>query len=490
MVAAAAWWTLGCEGASEAAKPSSGTDADADTDADTDVDSDSDADSDSDSDADTSTDPAADNDNDGLSNGFEEELGTDPNDSDSDDDGVSDLVEWVAGTDPLDPDSNPQAEGNFYFLVPYNNAPDPTEDTLEFATDIQTADLFFLMDTTASMGGEIDNLMSSLSTFIIPEVEDIIGDIWYGVGRFDDYPQMPYGDASEGDVVYQLVQQMTPDPALAQTAVNTLDTHWGQDLAESTVPALYVTATGEGLGSYLDPQDSCDPGAVGYPCFRDGAIPIIMLFTDAPFHNGPGDYDAYTSITPDPPTYSEAVDALNAIHAKVLPVWSPSGYPSSVESHCISIATDTGAVDYTDNPLVFGIDQYGNGIDVEVVNAVDALAHDVPLDISALGRDDESDDVDATVFIDYITPFNENTPLCTGDLVTLDIDDDTINDVFVDVMPGTPVCFDVVPAENTTVPATGDPQLFVAFIDVLGDFITVLDTREVYFLVPPDTPIE
>ena len=101
-----------------------------------------------------------------------------------------------------------------------------------------------------------------------------------------------------------------------------------------------------------------------------------------------------------------------------------------------------------------------------------------------------ADDVDATVFIDFITPFNEDTSSCTGGLTTLDIDDDTIDDVFVDVVPGTPVCFDIIPAENTTVPPAGDPQVFTAYVDVLGDFITVLDTREVYFLVPPETPVE
>jgi hypothetical protein len=32
---------------------------------------------------------------------------------------------------------------------------------------------------------------------------------------------------------------------------------------------------------------------------------------------------------------------------------------------------------------------------------------------------------------------------------------------------------------------TADPQLFRAEVDVLGDGVTVLDTRTVYFLVPP-----
>jgi hypothetical protein len=47
------------------------------------------------------------------------------------------------------------------------------------------------------------------------------------------------------------------------------------------------------------------------------------------------------------------------------------------------------------------------------------------------------------------------------------------------------VCFDIYPERNMTVPATDEPQVFKAYVDVIGDGITVLDTRDVYFLVPP-----
>lgn len=68
----------------------------------------------------------------------------------------------------------------------------------------------------------------------------------------------------------------------------------------------------------------------------------------------------------------------------------------------------------------------------------------------------------------------------------MDRDGDGVRETFEDVAPGTPVCFDIVARMNDVVPPTREPQLFRAAIDVLGDGVTVLDTREVFFVVPPD----
>jgi hypothetical protein len=147
-------------------------------------------------------------------------------------------------------------------------------------------------------------------------------------------------------------------------------------------------------------------------------------------------------------------------------------------------------VDDVGNPLVFSVSSAGTGLDESVVNAVQTLANSVPMDISTEDWDDPSDTEDATIFIDYITPFNETTAECTGGLVTEDLDADGIDDIFLDVNPGWPVCFDVIPKMNTTVEQIPEPQLFKAFIDVVGNNVTVLDTRTVFFLVPPSEPID
>jgi len=445
---------------------------------------------------DTDTDPSGDNDNDGLSNGFETDQGTDPNDSDSDDDGVSDFVEYVAGTDPLDPSSNPGAQGDFFFMVPYQTTPIPPEDTLVFSTKIQVADVFLLMDTTGSMSGEIDNLKSSLTSTVIPQIQAIIPQAWFGVGFHDDYPVGEYG--SSPDQPFGLLQKMTSDSALALAGVNLLALHNGNDGPESQVPALWSIATGTGLGDYLADQTTCEDGFIGYPCFRSGAIPIILLMTDAPFHNGPSGYSAYgTDVTPEPPNYSDLIGALDTIHAKVLPIFSGDDTDSVGKTHCDDVALDTGA-HIDGDPLTFVISSSGTGLGTSVVDAVEQLATGVPMEISAVTRDDTSDAVDATAFIDRIVPNtaggieDPQNPgmICVGGLATANNDDDEYQDLFLGVQPDTAVCFDVVAAANEIVPPTMSYQLFTAYIDVIGDNVTLLDTREILFLVPPSVPVE
>ncbi|MCK9463778.1 MAG: thrombospondin type 3 repeat-containing protein [Proteobacteria bacterium] len=465
-------------------------------DADSDADSDTDVDADVDSDSDTDPGSYADDDGDYLSDAFEEELGTDPEDPDSDGDGCPDFVEWFAGTDPLDPDSNPAAEGHSYFLIPYEEATVPDEDTFVFATEIRLADVFFAMDTTGSMNGEISNLKGTLTSTIVPGLQAAIDSVWFGVGFFDDYPVSPYGTAAT-DSVFGLLQAMTPNVATAQDGVDALALHGGNDWAEGQVPALWAIATGEGLGGFLDPQTGCPPGRYGYPCFRPGAMPIVILMTDAPFHNGPGGYDPYGSdVSPTAPTYLEAVEALGELHARVITVYSG---PVEVDgqTHCEALSLDTGAA-VDGEPLMFPIASTGAGLDEAIVGAVDELVTAVPLDISTFARDYESDTVDAAALIVRVVPNTEGgladpqdpTVICVGGLDTENNDGDPEDDVFTDVFPGTPVCFDIVPiAQNETIPEQLEPQLYPAFVDVYGAETVLLDTREVFFIVPPTVPV-
>ena len=68
----------------------------------------------------------------------------------------------------------------------------------------------------------------------------------------------------------------------------------------------------------------------------------------------------------------------------------------------------------------------------------------------------------------------------------IDTNADGVKDTFTAVVVGTPVCFEILPAMNTTVHPKSSAQFFNAFIDVLGMPGSVkLDRRTVLFLVPP-----
>ena len=432
-----------------------------------------------------------DSDGDGLGDGRARELGTDPRSADTDGAGVSDLIEVSAcpegdascASDATDPGSSPRTRGDFVFAEPYMMPPTPERDTLDFATDIRKADVYFLIDTTGSMGTAIGNVRRTLSTDIIPAIRAEIPDVEVGVGDFQDYCYGGYGGS--GDYPYRHGQDISPDVSRSQSAVNGLRASGGWDGPESYVPALYATATGSGL-STCGPRArmDCPAGRWGYPCFRDGAVPIVVLIGDNEFHNGPGGAYPYSGI-PGAPSYAATVAALRERNVRVISVWT-SGTGAA---HIRQLATDTGAVDGSGNPLV--TTGTGGTVGRNVVDQIRILANQTRFDISVRFDDDPSDMVDTfAAFVDRIEA-NEAGDAARGceALPAVDSDGDGVKDTFPDVTAGTRVCFDIVVKENTTVEPTADPQVFKATLTVLGDGFTELDARDVFFLVPGEVEI-
>ena len=205
---------------------------------------------------------------------------------DTDGDGVPDAYD----SQPTNP-AVTGFEGGFFHVLPLGST---ALDPLVLSVRVRTADIYFLMDTTGSMGGEIATLKATLNTTVIPAIRTTIPDAWFGVGSHDDYPFSAYGGSTAiyGDVVYRNLLDITdPAPAAGATAitnaVNLLTTHWGNDWAESQSQALWSIATGSALGTYSAAHSCAIPGRFGYPCFRAGTVPIVILLTDAPYHNGP-----------------------------------------------------------------------------------------------------------------------------------------------------------------------------------------------------------
>ncbi|MBZ0121471.1 MAG: MSCRAMM family adhesin SdrC, partial [Sandaracinaceae bacterium] len=242
-----------------------------------------------------------DSDNDGLSDREETTVYfTDPLDDDTDRDGFTDLAEAAVGTDPNSASSQIPPE-TFYVVLPYQG--EMVERDLVFGTSVRKADVFFMLDGTGSMDGERSRLVGSLST-IVPRLAMSIRDVGVGFGGFAGFGGPAGGtctsifgiescpDGPTGDEPFRLDQVITTNLAEMQAGVSRLHTDYGGANWASSNEALYLAATGEGFQPWLGPQ-SC-PGIpdemgrrYGYPCFRPGSLPIMVVMTDTSSKNGP-----------------------------------------------------------------------------------------------------------------------------------------------------------------------------------------------------------
>lgn len=135
-----------------------------------------------------------DTDGDGLSDGLEEDLGTDPNDTDSDDDGATDGAEYDAGTDPLDANDVPgQGESSIIVYaatcpVAYagNNFFNDCDATagIDFALGVPASE-FFASQTTDANGNAV---FAGLDGGLYVLATDLPGDALEDIEVFCEVP--------------------------------------------------------------------------------------------------------------------------------------------------------------------------------------------------------------------------------------------------------------------------------------------------------------
>lgn len=440
-----------------------------------------------------------DSDNDGIPDSEEHgRTGTDPYDRDSDDDGVTDLGELAAGTDPRDhADTIP--EGDFFVVLPYLGAHDVRR--LQFGTNLQVADIYFLIDTTGSMEEPIANVQSSLS-HIADEIALSIPDVQMGVGHFEDFPfsaGSPFGTTfygMAGDEAYSNSQDITGELPLVQSALDALTLGTGGDGPEAQVEALYQTATGMGgnwnfmggAASWALPRRDCpailDEIGVrrGYPCFRPGSLPIVILVTDLEWHNGSADGMRwpYSTIVPSPHTLPQAAAALAEIGGRYIGVVIPDmmtgmAFPTDHEA----VANMTGSVDRTGQPLVY--EAFAGEVSNRIIDGIDELAHHTPMDVSTATEDRQPnpDGTDATGFIKSIIALEGYGPGAGEGYVSHD------ESQFYGVTPGTVVEFSVDFFNDIVMPPV-TAQVYRARIIILGNRVARLEVRNVYIIVPPE----
>lgn len=433
---------------------------------------------------------------------------TDPANEDSDGDGFTDLAEVATRHDPND-GSDRIPEDTYYVVLPYEGGPEERE--LVFGTTLRKADVFFMMDGTGSMSAERDRLVSSLDG-IVAQLTMTIADVGVGFGGFAGFGGPGSGDCTtvfgmtvcddgpDGDEPFRLDQVITTDLATMRAGAMRLHADYGGANWASSNEALYQAATGEGFQPWLGAQN-CTPvpdevgRRYGYPCFRPGALPIMVVLTDTSSRNGPltagvsgGTYDPsnFTMSPRGPHTHAETLAALRTIGARVIGVLSGQEISSPTpQAQFTQWATDTGTLDASGAPILFNIASDGSGLDSSIVEAIRTLAEETPQDVSAAVRDGEDipvevGPVDAGMFIKAITPaslFDGANNIACPEAGRCD------EVRFYQITPGNRVTFRIRFLNDFQEPRS-HAQVFLAEILVLGNGVAELDSRPVVIVVP------
>lgn len=283
--------------------------------------------------------------------------------------------------------------------------------TFDVPVELAIVDVMFVIDATASMLDEIDNVRRRLRDFVVPEVRRIIPDAAFGVAFVGEFPVQPHGPPSVRP--YELRSPITLDTLQVEAALAG-PPEWGNfDEPEAQVEGLYQVATGAGLAPWIDPSSGCPMGGLGGACFRREALPILLLVTDAPMNNGPpgvSPVSRYRFTRPARPhTYDEAVEALRQLGALTIGLGARDAFAMSPMSHLRQLALDTGAVDGS-GPLAFDIGSDGSRVGSSVVDAIGRLAAGTPLDVDAIMEDVPGDPWDARELVRAIIAQSVDPP--------------------------------------------------------------------------------
>jgi hypothetical protein len=434
------------------------------------------------------------------------------------------------------------AQQDFFFILPYVDPAGQMMKPLDFATAIPAIDVFFSMDTTGSMTGEIANLQSALTGTVIPGIQAAVANTQFGVGAQEDFPVSSYGGlGGDGtlDQPLKVLQTITSNMSALSTAVSHLSTSTGSpiggggDTPEAGLESIYQIATGEGLSGPSPTSVPANHAGVGGVAFRAGTMPVVVGISDADSHglNETGacgtSAEGYTgTVATVAHSRAQTKTALANICARFVGI-APQPNPSPANLSCFAepyqqdLATTTGARvppaawDFTGTrptgcaasqcctgfsgagrapdaqglcPLVFRANLDGTGVSTSIVTGIQMLTRFATFDVTSQTTGGQTDingnplpaGYNTAYFIKAVTPATYTLPPPPPVLPNPTYDTTT----FHNVTPGTQVGFNV-DAFNDFVMQTDQPQIFRANIQVLAGGCTPLDQRDVLILVPP-----
>ena len=300
---------------------------------------------------------------------------------------------------------------------------------ITFATRIQQADVFFLVDNSASLKPAIDALRTSLGA-IVAGVRTALPDVRFGVGSFDSMPDAPEGTTlllptddgqagRPGDYTLWLRQRLTFETSLVQTAFDNMRTisqdsggrYLGGNSPECQVTAMYEVLTGAGtrsggyatdaasLRSVQNARDAMGNGwvatsvptrdclgidqAYGWGCFQPWRVPIIVLFSDAAWFDGPAPSSPMSNRGWRYPELDAAMRMRGAFFLGVdVSIVGTSG-PTYANS--VYLSRSTGSIDAMRRPVAIATASSGglSSTATGVINGITTLIGQARQDVTA-----------------------------------------------------------------------------------------------------------
>ncbi len=419
-----------------------------------------------------------DNDGDGVPDLQEVTLGTDMNNPDTDGDGFTDGAEVAAGTSPTDPNS---VISGIYVTVPERTT---VEQSFEFTLNVKMGDVMFMIDTTCSMSSTLTGMSSQFSG-IETGLHTALPDVEFGVSQHDDYPYTGMG-TSGIDHPFALDQQITDDTSAVQTALSRLSIHSGGDTPESSMEGLYQVLTGVGYdmkcdgrfdsstdvkpfmssagdlfggsgGQYYNASTSGGATGVGVG-FRPYALPIIIYATDAQMRDKTAPYRDAQAVPPQAcnnATEAEVATAAKNMGAYLIGVSVGGSSTNSAYAQMNTLAADTNSLDSSGNKLVYTWSGSSATLKTTIINAVTDLVSAVRFSTVTLVPDDP---------YGFVTGIDPSSYDMSGS------------------PDGETVSFNL--TFRGAVPAGTTDQTYHVALNVLGDGTVLLDTLDIYIVVP------
>jgi len=381
------------------------------------------------------------------------------------------------------------------FDFPYQGSTAPPEATLDAPTSYRRVDAYLLVDNTSSMVDELAAMAANLTLVLDdltcnvqggacagdddcppgticfegqciddPDATGCIAQFWTGVGSYNDCN------------TYANLQFIQADPTATAAAIP------GVGAGGAEAPMQSVACVAGPAFCSNDPECGADPGVpfpLGCPGYRNDAFRILMHFTDADDQAGP----ACAFVTTEDAGMMLAANRIR--YVGIIGDGDDGAQdPLTPFERARQLGIVSGSTDAFGEPFVyFAVD---DAVPSAVSEALSNITHAMPVRISLEIVDGPGDGVDATQLIDYVETNVSGEGSCTGGLVTTDENGDGRPDTFIDVLPGTPVCWTIRPvAQNTTIPPATEEQSFEAIAVVRTDD-AVVHERTIRFVVPAE----